>query len=463
MALAADRTDRGSIETYHRKSISILHSPNPLTPQREAHDSLSDLPIDTQDFTSQPQLPRPVRPTIQFNRITSFQQSYKEQEYSPESLILNQAENDPTLQPRPRSNSHHLSSLKIPSRRWLTIQARFWRAMMSFAVNIIPKLKAPKRVTPAFIKTISVSSRHSKPIELLFYTPPNYREGKRQGRRFPVVIDLHGGGFCLGQATDDRHWARVVMEEVGAVVVSVEYRLAPEHPFPGPVDDCIDALLYLSAHASELALDMSQTILSGFSAGANLAFTAPLRFEFFTKMHDVMLSVPSQASNLSRWPSTKELLNESHLDELRIRSIVAWYPLLDWTSSRDDKRRRSRNPQKTLPKVFTDLFDYSYLPPPDVHGYHCSPYASPALAPDYMLQEGIPNNVQLWLCEYDMLLAEGENFAERLRRLNKNVTETLIPQVPHGFDQSANPMRDQTKIDDLYRKACAGIRDVLRE
>lgn len=335
--------------------------------------------------------------------------------------------------------------------------------MMSFAVNIIPKLKAPRRVTPAFVKAINASPKHSKPIELLFYTPPDYIEGKRQGRRFPVVVNMHGGGFCLGQATDDRHWARVVMEEVGAVVVSVEYRLAPEHPFPGPVDDCIDALLYLSAHASELALDMSQTIMSGFSAGANLAFTAPLRFEFFTKMHDVMLSVPSQASNLSRWASTKQLLNGSDLSELRIRSVVAWYPLLDWTSSRDDKRRKSRNPQKTLPKVFTDLFDYSYLPPPDVHGYHCSPYASPALAPDYMLQEGIPTNVQLWLCEYDMLLAEGELFAERLRRLNKNVTETLIPQVPHGFDQSANPLRDQDKIDDLYRKACAGIRDVLQQ
>ncbi|KAF2102471.1 catalytic protein [Rhizodiscina lignyota] len=334
---------------------------------------------------------------------------------------------------------------------------------MSFAGNYIPKLKAPKRAKPAFVRSISTAPQGSKPIELFFYTPPDYADRKKTGRKYPVVVDFHGGGFCLGHATDDRHWARVVMEEVGAVVVGVGYRLAPEHPFPGPVDDCIDAILWLSAHATEYSLDMSQTVLSGFSAGANLAITAPLRFEFFTKMHDQMLSVPSQASDLSRWPSTQALIENSHLEELNICSIVAWYPIVDWTASRSEKRRMSRMPKKTLPKVFTDLFDYSYLPPPDVHGYHCSPYTSPALAPDYMLNEGLPSNIQLWLCEWDMLLAEGEKFGHRLRSLGKNVSETMIPEVPHGFDQSANPLRDQAKIDDLYRQACQGIRDVLKQ
>jgi putative ergosteryl-3beta-O-L-aspartate hydrolase len=334
---------------------------------------------------------------------------------------------------------------------------------MSFAVNVIPKVKAPRRPRPAFVRNLSTAPNGSKPIKLYFYTPADYTSRKTSARKYPVVIDFHGGGFCLGNATDDRHWARVVMKELGAVVVGVEYRRAPEHPFPGPVDDGVDALLWLSAHASEYSLDMSKTILSGFSAGANLAFTIPLRFEFFTKMHDQMLSVPSQASDLSRWPSTQHLIEHSHLEELRIISIVGWYPIVDWTASRAEKRRMSRMPKKTLPKVFTDLFDYSYLPAPDIHGYHCSPYTSPALAPDYMLDQGLPRNIQLWLCEYDMLLAESEKFADRLRKLDKDVTETMIPAVPHGFDQSANPLRDQAKIDDLYRKACAGIRDLLKQ
>lgn len=463
MALADRRADSLDIHEHRRRSIHRLSLPlgHPLS-FAVAEDA--GQPVAVQDFVAPPAAHlRPQRPTVQFGRIESFQQSYREQEFSPENLVLSQAEDDPTKKLRPRSLSHHLSQEKVPSRLWLKIQAHWWRGLMSFAMNYIPKLKAPKRVKPAFVRTVSPAPRGRKPIILHFWTPPDYADRKRTGKRYPVVVDFHGGGFCLGQATDDRHWARVVMEELGAVVVGVEYGLAPEHPFPGPVDDGIDAILWLSKHAGEYSLDMSNTVLSGFSAGANLAITVPLRFEFFTKNHNQMLSIPSQASDLSRWPSTQGLIDGAQLDELKIVSVVAWYPILDWTRSRAEKRRMSRMPDHTLPKVFTDLFDYSYLPPPDVHGYHCSPYTSPALAPDYMLKEGLPADIQLWLCEWDMLLAEGEKFSDRLRNLGKNVSETMVPAVPHGFDQSANPLRDQQKIDDLYRQACAGIRDVLKQ
>ena len=82
--------------------------------------------------------------------------------------------------------------------------------------------------------------------------------------------------------------------------------------------------------------------------------------------------------------STSNLLTLRTGTPLCIRTIVAWYPLLDWTMSRSQKKRESRNPKKCLPKVFTDLFDFSYLPPPDTEGAHCSPYASPGLAPRHI-------------------------------------------------------------------------------
>lgn len=468
MALADGRFDSIDIKKEKRRSIILLQD-HPLSTYQE-DDATDYTPDDTprngtptiaiQDFSvplhDLKPPPRAARP--QFKRIESFQRSYQEQAYSPEGIILEQAASDPTRRPRPRSDSHHLSSVKVPSRTWLLWQARFWRAMMGFAMNYIPKVKAPRRLHPMFTKTIRTSMKHQGHVTLHFWVPPGYMQGRAHGKRFPVVVDFHGGGFCLGAATDDRHWARVATRSLDAVVVGVDYRLAPEHPFPGPVDDCIDALLYLTANAAEFSLDMSKTVLSGFSAGANLAFTVPLRLEHFTKMHDQMLSVPSQASNLERWPSTAKLLNACNLDDLHITNIIAFYPLLDWTSSRASKRRNSRNPKHTLPKIFTDLFDYSYLPPPDIHGYHCSPYASPALAPDYMLRDGIPENIQLWLCGWDMLLAEGERFAERLKSLGKNVQDPVIPEVPHAFDQSANPMRDQEMIDGLYSIACERVK-----
>ncbi len=315
-------------------------------------------------------------------------------------------------------------------------------------------LTPPRPPLPAFTRSIPTEYAHprSPPISLFFYTPPDYFTRKRDGHRYPVVINFHGGGFSLGNATDDRYWANVVLQTADAVVVSVDYRRAPEFPFPTPVDDSVDAVLYLAAHAEELGLDSTKFAFSGFSAGANLAFSVPLRLKFHTQKG----LMSSEDLNQSRWPSTKMLMESA--TNLKIVNIVAFYPLLDWSLSRDHKRRTSRKPEKTLPKVLTDLFDYSYLPPPDTM-LHASPFVSPGLAPDSMLADGLPHDVQIFLCEWDMLLKEGEIFASRLERLGKNVRTTLIPGVVHGWDKHPDPWRDQKAIDALYAKACEGLRE----
>lgn len=120
-------------------------------------------------------------------------------------------------------------------------------------------------------------------------------------------------------------------------------------------------------------------------------------------------------------------------------------------------------PKKTLPAVFTDLFDFSYLPAPDHEGHHCSPYASPALAPDHMIIDGLPLRIQMWLCEWDMLLAEGERFSEKMLDLGKDVKTETIQGVPHGWDKSPNPFRDQKRTDALYERSAAYLRSVFGE
>lgn len=92
----------------------------------------------------------------------------------------------------------------------------------------------------------------------------------------PAVLDIHGGGFALASAAlDDGINARIV-RRVGAVVVAVEYRRAPEHPFPAPAEDCYAALTWLAASASELGVDPARLALLGDSAGAGLAATTAL-------------------------------------------------------------------------------------------------------------------------------------------------------------------------------------------
>ncbi|MDZ7674803.1 MAG: alpha/beta hydrolase [Acidimicrobiales bacterium] len=84
----------------------------------------------------------------------------------------------------------------------------------------------------------------------------------------PALLWIHGGGFVMGTAAQDDRTCRGIAEELGAVVASVEYRLAPEHPFPTPLHDCHDALEWL---ASRDDVDTTRVAIGGASAGGGLA------------------------------------------------------------------------------------------------------------------------------------------------------------------------------------------------
>ena len=87
----------------------------------------------------------------------------------------------------------------------------------------------------------------------------------------PLVLFAHGGGFVIGSVDTHDGLARRLARDAAAVVVSVDYRLAPEHPFPAAVDDCWTALRWSVAHARELGADPSRVAVAGDSAGGNLA------------------------------------------------------------------------------------------------------------------------------------------------------------------------------------------------
>jgi acetyl esterase len=87
----------------------------------------------------------------------------------------------------------------------------------------------------------------------------------------PVVVNFHGGGWVSGDVRQSEWWCAGVAAGAGAVVVSVEYRLAPEHPFPIPAEDCYAATRWVAEHGAELGVDGSRLAVMGDSAGANLA------------------------------------------------------------------------------------------------------------------------------------------------------------------------------------------------
>lgn len=408
--------------------------------------------------------------------------------------------------------------------RWyLTVQAHVWRYLMSIGM-MLHKLARPIPPRPSFTRTIdaTVSPLKGK-FKLHFYVPKDYnrRRKLKGGQPFPCVINFHGGGFVLGTATDDARWAHTVVEQVGAVVVSVAYRLAPECPFPTAVEDGADAVLYLAQHADELFLDSSRFALSGFSSGGNMSFTVPLclQGELLDRSPDgskiqnpgrkgsipavnilapprpppAHLTVPSavpsaaQTPNSSRVPLVRQksrveriqmmrqagvsslslvssykengvvnVATEGSTAEAKIRGIVSFYPPTDYTQTRAQRRATCSRTDQQLPAVFTELFDDSYLQPPSLDLGH--PWLSPGVAPKDMLV-ALPDDIVMFCCEWDMLLAEGEAFRDKLQNdLGKRVHYHCVPGVPHGWDKAPNPLRESPGARQQYIVACKELR-----
>jgi acetyl esterase/lipase len=87
----------------------------------------------------------------------------------------------------------------------------------------------------------------------------------------PALVWIHGGGYVLGSVEQDDLFAQHIAVAAQCVVVSVDYRLAPECPFPGPLEDCYAALKWLAAHSAELGVDPKRIAIGGQSAGGGLA------------------------------------------------------------------------------------------------------------------------------------------------------------------------------------------------
>jgi acetyl esterase/lipase len=103
-----------------------------------------------------------------------------------------------------------------------------------------------------------------------------YQAAERNGSPVPAFLWIHGGGFFLGTMIDNEAFCEQVALETGALVVSVDYRLAPEHPFPAALEDCYAALKWLVSASVELHVDTRRIAVGGVSAGGNLAAATAL-------------------------------------------------------------------------------------------------------------------------------------------------------------------------------------------
>ncbi len=207
----------------------------------------------------------------------------------------------------------------------------------------------------------------------------------------PVVAYFHGGGFVfMGIETHDRVCRRLA-DEAGAVVVSVDYRLAPEHRFPAALDDCMAVTHWLTHHAAELAGDPERIAVAGDSAGGNLAAATALA---------ARNGGPGLAGQ------------------------VLVYPVIDAACATPSFEE---NAEGYLLAASTMRWFWSEYLGPD--GDPREPYASVLHAESL---EGAPPALVL-TAEYDVLRDEGEAYAERLRGAGVDVSLLRYPGMIHGF------------------------------
>ncbi|UMB67657.1 alpha/beta hydrolase [Mycobacterium paraterrae] len=184
------------------------------------------------------------------------------------------------------------------------------------------QLKAPPEMLPDLRIEDRTVGQGDVPVRI--YWPPG--SSVEEHGKLPIVVFYHGGGFALGDLDTHDPVARAHAVGADAIVVSVDYRLAPEHPFPAGLDDCWAALQWVAEHAAELGGDPDRIAVAGDSAGGNLAAVVAQRArdEGGPALVFQLLWYPTITADLSL-PSFTENADAPILDRDVIDAFLHWY------------------------------------------------------------------------------------------------------------------------------------------
>jgi len=209
---------------------------------------------------------------------------------------------------------------------------------------------------------------------------------------FPVLIYLHGGGWVLGDIESSDSLCRTLTNAAGCIVVSVDYRLAPEHPFPAAADDAYHATLWAAMHASGFGGDSSRIAVCGDSAGGNLAAVVSL------------------------------MARDRGNPEICFQLLI--YPVTDAAC---DAPSYSENGESYFLTRDAMLWFWNHYVRSDADRIH--PYASPLRASNLT---GLPPALVI-TAEFDPLRDEGESYAKRMRAAGVPVQLIRYDGMIHGF------------------------------
>jgi len=233
----------------------------------------------------------------------------------------------------------------------------------------------------------------------------------------PVLVYYHGGGWVLGSLDSHDRGVRALTKATGCVSVSVDYRLAPENPFPAAVSDCLVALEWVSQNAGKFGGDPNRIAVGGDSAGGNLA---------------AVTAIAARESGPG----------------LAFQLLI--YPVVDSDLTRDSYKTFANAPM--LPGDRMTYFWEQYVPDPGRRtDWRCAPLRAQdhtGLPPALVIGAGL-----------DPLVDEGRAYAEKLRSSGVSVEYKVFPRMTHAFFQAPGLLDDARTAADL---AASALRAALR-
>ncbi|MBK9475950.1 MAG: alpha/beta hydrolase [Tetrasphaera sp.] len=232
-------------------------------------------------------------------------------------------------------------------------------------------------------------ARDEESIGLRIYRPRTV--GGRDD--IPVIVYLHGGGWVLGNVVNYDPICSLLAAQVGALVVSVDYRMAPEHRAPTAAHDVVDAMTWVAAQGDVLRADTSRMAVAGDSAGGNLAAVAA------------------------------QVLRDNGIGVLRHQALI--YPATDMTMSSPSVWEHAHG--SILTKASMDAFADHYAPAGVDR-------RDPLLSPLFGRLDALPPAL-IQTADLDPIRDDGVRYADALRSAGVAVRLTNYLGVPHGFAQ----------------------------
>ncbi|MGN0039803.1 alpha/beta hydrolase [Rhodococcus sp. (in: high G+C Gram-positive bacteria)] len=281
------------------------------------------------------------------------------------------------------------------------------------AVILSMRMKDPMAAVPAGIVVDhrSMPTTDGSEIDLVVFRPED-----PVGQPLPCILYFHGGGFIFGDAATDVRVPSALAADLDAMVVSVNYRLAPEHPFPTPFDDAFDALSWIAGD-NGLGIDPTRIVLAGISAGAGLAAAVALK-----------------ARDVGGPAVIFQALDSPVLDDRLLTTSATEYidsPLWNRENGIDSWRHYLGDPDRSV----------------------TSEYAAPARAGDL---SGLPP-AYIAVASFDPLRDEGIDYAQRLTQAGVPTELHLYPGTFHGssgvFPQAAISQRIDADYTAAIRRA----------